>query len=122
MILVSKRLTGPENYAPWQRSMKIALSAKNKLVIVNGLYEAPDRNSPLFSTWERVNDMIISWLLNCMTDELSNTMTFVSTAAAVWKELEERFSGIDGHRVFQIQKDLNSLTQGNSSIEIFHHK
>lgn len=36
MILISKFLIGYENCASWKRSMQIALSAKNKLVIING--------------------------------------------------------------------------------------
>lgn len=60
MILISKKLLGSENYASWKRSLQIALSAKNKLVIVNGEYLAPAVNSPLFVHWKRVNDMVIA--------------------------------------------------------------
>ncbi|GJV32058.1 cysteine-rich receptor-like protein kinase 8 [Tanacetum coccineum] len=31
MILISKKLSGSENYSTWKRSMMIALSARNKL-------------------------------------------------------------------------------------------
>lgn len=37
MQLISKKLTGSDNFNPWQRSMAIALSAKNKVGIVNGI-------------------------------------------------------------------------------------
>ncbi|GKD37765.1 cysteine-rich receptor-like protein kinase 8 [Tanacetum coccineum] len=36
LILISKKLTGSENYSSWKRSMMIALNAKNKLKIVTG--------------------------------------------------------------------------------------
>lgn len=48
IVLISKKLIGTENYASWKRSIQIALSAKNKLVIVNGIYSKLDINSPLF--------------------------------------------------------------------------
>lgn len=47
MILISKKLTGSENYVSWKRSIQVALSAKNKLVILTGEYKAPDEKSPL---------------------------------------------------------------------------
>ncbi|GJY37834.1 cysteine-rich receptor-like protein kinase 8 [Tanacetum coccineum] len=35
MILISKKLTCSENYSTWKRPMMIALSARNKLKLVN---------------------------------------------------------------------------------------
>ncbi|GKF42275.1 cysteine-rich receptor-like protein kinase 8 [Tanacetum coccineum] len=39
MILISKKFTCSENYSTWKRSMMIALSARNKLKLVNGEFE-----------------------------------------------------------------------------------
>lgn len=60
LILISKKLTGLDNYGSWKRSMMIALNAKNKLKIVNGEFVEPRINSELRLLWERINDMIIS--------------------------------------------------------------
>lgn len=122
LILISKKLTGTENYGPWKRSMKIALSAKNKLGIVNGTVPRPDESSPLSAQWDRVNDMIISWILNTVSDEISNGMDFVNTAQEVWEELSGQFSSINGHRVYQVLKDLHALEQNEKSVEIYYHR
>lgn len=45
MILIAKKLTGSENYSTWKRSMMIALSARNKIKLVNGDYEEPEMTS-----------------------------------------------------------------------------
>ncbi|GJW59835.1 cysteine-rich receptor-like protein kinase 8, partial [Tanacetum coccineum] len=68
LVLISKKLTGSENYITWRRSMMIALNARNKLKLINGDFEEPLSNSEIRSLCERANDMIISWILN--TDEL----------------------------------------------------
>ncbi|XP_074352709.1 uncharacterized protein LOC141691856 [Apium graveolens] len=102
-MLIAKKLVGPDNYAPRSRSMKIALNARNKFVIVNGTYCRPEVSSPLFAQWERVNDLVITWILNCVAEEISDGLNYVTSAAAVWNELHERFSGVNGHRIFQIQ-------------------
>lgn len=60
LILISKRLTGSDNYGQWKRSMMIALNAKNKLKIVTGEYGEPNTDSRLRVLWERTNDMVIS--------------------------------------------------------------
>ncbi|GKA71611.1 ribonuclease H-like domain-containing protein [Tanacetum coccineum] len=39
LLLIAKKLNGSDNYGTWKRSMLIALSAKNKLKLINGEYE-----------------------------------------------------------------------------------
>ena len=89
LVLISKKLTGTDNFGPWKRSISIALSAKNKLGLVNGTYVKPDENSVLRAQWDRVNDMVISWILNTVSDEISNGMDFVTSAEEVWNELHD---------------------------------
>lgn len=122
MILISKKLIGSENYASWKRSMQIALSAKNKLVIVNGDFVAPVETSSLHAHWKRVNDMVITWILNTVSDEISNSMNYMDSAYNVWIELNERFSVVSGHKYYETQCDLFKLEQGNNSIEFYFHK
>lgn len=122
LVLISKKLIGTENFGPWKRSISIALSAKNKLGIVNGMVVKPDEDSPLRSQWDRVNDMVISWILNTVSDEISSGMDFVTSAKEMWEELHDQFSSINGHRVYQVLKDLHTLEQGDKSVEIYYHK
>ncbi|XP_074352807.1 uncharacterized protein LOC141691958 [Apium graveolens] len=122
MILISKKLTGSENYASWKRSMQIALSAKNKLVIVTGDFLAPEDKSPLFPHWKSVNDMVITWILNTVADDISSSMNYMDSAYNVWYELNERFSVISGHKIYETQRDLFKLEQGNDSVEFYFHK
>ncbi|XP_074325163.1 uncharacterized protein LOC141662006 isoform X2 [Apium graveolens] len=122
MILISKKLTGSDNFASWKRSMQIALSAKNKLVILTGDFVAPNVNSTLFPHWKRVNDMVITWILNTVSDEISNSMNYMDSAIDVWTELNDRFSVVSGHKFYETQKELFKLEQGNDSIEFYFHK
>ncbi|GKC72139.1 cysteine-rich receptor-like protein kinase 8 [Tanacetum coccineum] len=70
LLLISKKLLGSKNYSTWRRSMLIALSAKNKLRLVNGEYEEPITSSNLRTYWERANDMLISWILNIVSEQI----------------------------------------------------
>lgn len=82
--------------------MTIALSAKNKLKIVNGEYTELDITTDLKPYWERTNDMVISWILNTVSEQTSNNLNFVSNAFALWNELSEHYCQLDGHRIFTV--------------------
>ena len=71
LILVSQPLTG-DNYNFWSRAMLIALSVKNKLGFIDGSIPKPDSsNLPLLNSWIRNNNVVISWILNSVSKEIS---------------------------------------------------
>nr|GEV11486.1 retrovirus-related Pol polyprotein from transposon TNT 1-94 [Tanacetum cinerariifolium] len=72
--------------------------------------------------WERNNDMIISWVLNTLTDQISNNLSFVHSASAIWKELQEHYSQLDGHRIYQLANKITQLKQTNCFIEMYYQK
>ena len=53
--------------------------------------------------------MIITWILNTVTDDISDGLSYVTTAQEIWNELLERFFGTNGHRVYQVLKDIHGL-------------
>ncbi|KAL4575087.1 hypothetical protein LXL04_021928 [Taraxacum kok-saghyz] len=121
-ILVSQILTG-ENYASWSRSMKIALSAKNKFEFVDGSITRPDdTNQERLKLWQRNNNIIISWILNAVSKEISASIIYLETSAEMWKELSERFQQSNGPRIFQIKRSLMNLTQGQDSVSTYYTK
>nr|GEV87558.1 retrovirus-related Pol polyprotein from transposon TNT 1-94 [Tanacetum cinerariifolium] len=122
LLLIFKRLLGSEIYSTWKRSMLIALSAKNKLKLVNKEYEEPDSSSDLRAYWERDNDILISWILNTVSKQIGNNLTFVTSASALWKELSEHYSQLDGHRIYQFANEIVDLKQSNCTNEIYYHK
>ncbi|GJW54776.1 cysteine-rich receptor-like protein kinase 8 [Tanacetum coccineum] len=92
LLLIAKKLKGSDNYGTWKRSMLIALSAKNKLKLINGDYAEPSVDSPLRAYWESANDMLISWILNTVSEQIGNHLTFVNSDFALWSELQEHYS------------------------------
>ncbi|GMI70300.1 hypothetical protein like AT1G21280 [Hibiscus trionum] len=90
-ILVTQPLVS-DNYNSWKRSMIMALSSKNKLGFVDGSLSAPASTSTLFSSWTRANNMVNSWILNSVSKDIAASLLYHSTAAAIWKDLEDRFA------------------------------
>ena len=123
LILVSQPLVG-ENYGSWSRALKIALSVKNKTGFIDGSLQAPDAeaNPQQHQQWLRNNNIVISWILNSVSKDITPTIIGYYTAAEIWKDLKDRFQQQNGPRLYQIKKDLMNLQQGNLSVSNYFTK
>ncbi|XP_071713065.1 uncharacterized protein [Rutidosis leptorrhynchoides] len=121
-ILISKKLTTSDNYSSWRRSIMIALNAKNKLKIVIGEITKPTVDSNIKALCDRTNHMIISWILNTITDQIANSLSFINSSSNLWKELQEHYSQLDGHNIYQLANEISQLKQGNCTVEIYYQK
>ncbi|XP_073059697.1 uncharacterized protein [Primulina eburnea] len=122
LVLVSQSLTG-DNYSSWSRSMKIALSVKNKFGFVDGTIAKPSEvDSNLLSFWTRNNNIVISWILNSVSKEISASVLFSESAANIWDDLQERYQQSNGPRIFQLRRDLINLRQEQQSVSVYFTK
>jgi hypothetical protein len=120
ILLVPEKLIG-ENFHTWQISMTRALSAKNKLGFVNGSISQPtDPLDPLYDIWTRCNDLVLSWLTNCMSREIYASVIYVVTAKEIWDELRDRYSDSDGPRVFHLKQAICSLKQEQLPVSTYY--
>jgi len=122
MNLVSTVFDG-RSYGGWRRAVIIALSAKNKLGFIDGFLEVPaDTDLKMKRAWSRCNGMVLSWLLNSLSKEIAESVLYSHSAKVLWSDLEDRFGQANGAKLFQLQKDLNAVVQGNSSISAYFTK
>ena len=102
LSLISQPLIG-DNYASWSRAMMIALSVKNKLGFIDGSIMKPDgTNLSLLNSWIRNNNVMISWILNSISKEISASIIFSESAAEIWLDLKDRFQQSNGPHIFQL--------------------
>ncbi|KAL0336721.1 UNVERIFIED_CONTAM: hypothetical protein Sradi_4884000 [Sesamum radiatum] len=71
MILVGTLLT-KHNYLTWSYAIKRALRAKMKLGVINGTTLKPSITDAHFEQWIRVDSMVMTWILNCISKEIVN--------------------------------------------------
>lgn len=91
LILVSQPLTG-DNYASWSRAMLIALLVKNKLGFIDGSIAKPNGSDvSLFYSWIGNNNIVISWILNSVSNEISASIIFSESATEIWLDLKDQF-------------------------------
>src|ERR1044072_3127199 len=119
LVLVSRQLT-EDNYSSKKRSMILALTSNNKIGFVDGSIVQPEPDDPLFRSWTRNKNLVASWLLNSITREITASVIYSTTAAAIWNDLQTRFEQKNGPRVFQLRKDFMQCAQGSSSVSQYY--
>lgn len=66
--------------------------------------------------------MVISWILNFVSQEIADSLMYMATARHIWTDLCDRFQQSNAPRVFQIKKLLSVLQQGSMDIFAYYTK
>ena len=92
--------------------MVIALSVKNKIGFIDGSILQPDGTDvTLLSSWIRNNNIVISWILNSVSKEISASILFFDSAFEMWNDLRDRFQQSNGPQIFELRRDLLNHVQ-----------
>ncbi|KAJ0920331.1 putative RNA-directed DNA polymerase [Helianthus annuus] len=122
LTIVGIKLKGTENYRVWSSAMKLALEAKNKFGFIDGKCKKNSDDDVLSSQWDRCNSVVLSWLLNSVSEELYLGQVFSKLASEVWIDLKETYDKVDGSIVYDLYKKINCITQNGSSVSEYYHK
>ncbi|GAU30132.1 hypothetical protein TSUD_360250 [Trifolium subterraneum] len=121
LVLVSTLLSGA-NYHSWSRAMTMALKSKNKIHFIDGALPRPNDDDRDSLAWDRCNTMLMSWLNNAVEPEISQSILWMDSALEIWLDLKERFYQGDVFRISDIQEEIFSLKQGDSTISTYFTK
>ena len=96
---------------------------KNKLGFIDGsITKLIDTDVGLLHSWTRNNNMVISWILNSISKEISASIIFSETASEIWLDLKDRFQQSNGPRIFQLKRNLINLHQDQDSASVYFTK
>ncbi|XP_035832785.1 uncharacterized protein LOC110877381 [Helianthus annuus] len=122
LTVVNIKLKGTENYVVWSNAMQLALMAKNKLGFIDGSCKKSTTDDVLASQWDRCNSIVLTWILNSVSDELYVGQVYSKLASEVWDDLKETYNKIDGSVVFDLFQKINSVSQNGTSVFEYYHK
>ncbi|KAM0014912.1 putative transcription factor interactor and regulator CCHC(Zn) family [Helianthus debilis subsp. tardiflorus] len=117
LTIVSIKLKGTENYPVWSNAMRLALEAKNKYGFIDGKCIKPKDDQVLANQWDRCNSVVITWLLNSISEEL-----FSKLASEVWTDLRKSFDKVDGSVVYDLYKRINGISQNGSTVAEYYNR
>lgn len=60
--------------------MVMALIAKNKTGYIDGTIKTPDENDEKYHFWLQFNNMLLSWILNSVSNETASGIIFIEIA------------------------------------------
>uniref|UniRef100_A0A1S3ZNT4 Retrotransposon Copia-like N-terminal domain-containing protein n=1 Tax=Nicotiana tabacum TaxID=4097 RepID=A0A1S3ZNT4_TOBAC len=120
--IISFQLIGIVNYSIWFRSMRVALQGWNKLGLIDGTCNKEKFPEMIWNHWERVNAIVLSWIMNSVAKGLLGGIMYASSAQVVWEDLAKRFNKVDGSRTFNLHKEISTLSQGTTFVSIYFSK
>lgn len=65
---------------------------------------------------------VTSWILNSTSKEIVEAFLYTDCVKDLWQELEERFGEYNGHILYQLQRDISSISQGNMPVVQYYTK
>ncbi|GJS12442.1 ribonuclease H-like domain-containing protein [Tanacetum coccineum] len=122
MTIVSIKLKGTKNYNVWSCAMLLALEGRNKTGFIDNTFRRSYTEEVLGRQWDRVNVVVMGWIINSISEELFLGQIFSKRAFKVWNELKETFDRVDGYVTFNLHHKINSLTQNGSPVAEYFNK
>ena len=87
------RLNG-DNFLRWSQSVRMYLRGRGKIGYITGESKQPDVNDKTYAIWDAENSMVMTWLVNSMTDEISANYLCYSTTKELWDNVSEMYSDL----------------------------
>ncbi|XP_070009690.1 uncharacterized protein [Nicotiana sylvestris] len=115
-------LTESDKYTLWSRAMRISLLGKSKLGFVDGRFPKSTFEPELHDLWEKVNAILVSWIMNVVRPGLLSSVLYASSAHKVWEDLKERFDKVNGSRILYLHREVHTLTQGVMTVTDYFSK
>ncbi|RVW23088.1 hypothetical protein CK203_099976 [Vitis vinifera] len=114
--ITGHKLNG-QNFIQWAQSVRIFIYGKGKEEYLTGAIVQPKEDDPGYRTWKLENSMVMSWLINSMTNDIGENFMYYGTAKEIWDAARETYSNIDNtSAIFEIKSILQDLRQGDSTV------
>lgn len=102
--------------------MRIALCAKEKPCFIDGECVKPGVGRTDYERWRKADSLVTSWLLNSTSKYIVDAFLYATFARDLWKKLEESYGGPNGPLLYQIQREISSISQGGNFVFVYYTK
>ncbi|CAM8948593.1 unnamed protein product [Rhodiola kirilowii] len=102
--------------------MARALGIKAKFGFVQGMFPRPTDDPIALARWERCNNVILSWIANSVSEEISASLVHSTSCIQTWIDLQDQFGGDNAMREYSISKDISLLMQGDMLVPTYYGK
>ena len=78
MPITGHKLNG-NNYLQWSQSVSMFICGKGRDDYITGVSMSPAKGDPDFKQWKTENSMVMSWLINSMTNDIGENFLLYET-------------------------------------------
>ena len=64
--------------------------------------------------------MITSWILNSVSKDIVEAFLYTTSGKELWDEITEIFGESNGPLLYQIQREISSISQGNEYVAKYY--
>ena len=96
--------------------MRIALLGKRKYGFVTGACTRALYREELHEQWKTCNAIVLSLLMNTVSEDLLSGIVYATNSFSVWNDLKERFDTVNRVRIYQLHRDITTLSQVTNTI------
>ena len=119
-------ITGHElngnNYLQWSQSVHMYIGGKDKDGYLTREIIQPKSDDPRFRTWKTENNMVKSWLINPMTNEIDENFLLYKTTKEMWDVVKETYSTKENTaKQVDIETVLHDLHQGDLTVTNYYN-
>ena len=91
------------------------LKGKGKINRLMGTRPKP--GDPRFEAWDEEDSMIMAWLWNSMTHEISDTCMFLAMAKDIWDAIQQTYSKArDAAQVYEVKMRTIAAKKGSITV------
>ena len=80
--ITGHKLNG-QNFLQWPQSVMMFICGKGKDDYLTGVASPPTKEDPKFKGWKAENNMVMSWLINSMNNEIGKNFLLYETAKEI---------------------------------------
>ncbi|XP_075077034.1 uncharacterized protein LOC142163794 [Nicotiana tabacum] len=97
---------------------------KNKIGFIDGTCTREKYEADPFKLhqWDRCNAIVQSWIMSSVAQDLRKGIVYSSNAQKVWEAFKERFDKVNATKVYHMNREIGSLTQGILNISIYYSR
>ncbi|XP_070047420.1 uncharacterized protein [Nicotiana tomentosiformis] len=99
--------------------MRITLQAKRKLSFVTETCRKELFDDEFHEHCETCNTIVLSWIINRVAPHLFSGIVYASDAHLVWEDLWGCFDKVNRVRIFQLHREIATISQGTDSVSIY---
>ncbi|XP_040992770.1 uncharacterized protein LOC121239568 [Juglans microcarpa x Juglans regia] len=112
MPITGHKLNG-NNYLQWSHSVMMFICGKGKDDYLTGDAAKSNKTDEMFKVWNAENNMVMSWLINSMTNDIGENFLLYGTAKEIWDAAKEIYSNNENtSELFEVESVLHDFRQG----------